>query len=273
MKFSFILCTINRNDEIIKSINSILNQTYQNFEIIIIDQNEHKNEQLENIDKRIIYKHVNFKGLSSARNEALKYATGDYCCIMDDDALYDSYNLEVANKLLMRNLYTVLSGIIVDRNTGVKWNKKMPDNELCITKNDVFFLASASLIINTEILKKYMFDENLGAGRRWGCGEETDLLLRLYRDGYEMFYTPEIKIYHPVTDKYNYDYRKAEKYNLGFGAFYKKNHLYLRFIKAVLRNLIAMIIYTVKFDKKNVKYYYICFKNKIKGFLEYREAV
>ena len=113
MKFSFILCTINRNDEIIKSINSILNQTYQNFEIIIIDQNEHKNEQLENIDKRIIYKHVNFKGLSSARNEALKYATGDYCCIMDDDALYDSYNLEVANKLLMRNLYTVLSGIIV----------------------------------------------------------------------------------------------------------------------------------------------------------------
>tara|TARA_B110000037_G_C17114400_1_gene503154 strand:+ start:476 stop:1372 length:897 start_codon:yes stop_codon:yes gene_type:complete len=92
---SVIVPTYKRSSYILRAINSILNQTYKNIEIIVIDDNEADDEFskiTQNVlkrlidSKKIIYiKHVTNKGISAARNTGIKKAKGDYIAFLDDD--------------------------------------------------------------------------------------------------------------------------------------------------------------------------------------------
>jgi len=92
---SVIIPTYKRSNYILRAINSILNQTYKNIEIIVIDDNEADDEFskiTQNVlkklidSKKIIYiKHVTNKGISAARNTGIKIASGDYIAFLDDD--------------------------------------------------------------------------------------------------------------------------------------------------------------------------------------------
>lgn len=92
---SVIIPTFKRSNFILRAIESVLNQTYENIEIIIVDDNEGDNEfsKLTKkilkrfIDNReIVYvKHRTNKGISAARNTGIKKAKGDYIAFLDDD--------------------------------------------------------------------------------------------------------------------------------------------------------------------------------------------
>lgn len=278
MKFSFILCTINRYEDLIKSIKSIINTNYDNLEIVVIDQSDNAHEDISSLDNRIIYKHIDVKGLSHARNVAIELATGDYCCIMDDDAEYEQNALNIAKKYIEQKKLDVLSGIIIDKNSLKRWSKSMPYRDLELTLKNVFFCASASLIIKTSLLYKYKFDEMLGAGKRWGCGEETDLLLRLLYDDCKIFYTSKLIIYHPYIEKEDNNLDKVLKYNLGFGAFYAKHikkynnkSMKYKYKYCLLKNYIAKVLYFILNKKNMVNYYDKCIKGKRTGYMEWLE--
>ncbi|MBO7334370.1 MAG: glycosyltransferase, partial [Lachnospiraceae bacterium] len=71
-------------------IESILNQTYTNLEIILVDDGSPDKcgeicEEYAKTDNRIIVIHHENKGLSSARNRGLDIATGDYIGFVDSD--------------------------------------------------------------------------------------------------------------------------------------------------------------------------------------------
>ena len=92
MKFSLIIGTLNRCRELEICLESLRKQVFRDFEVIIIDQSiNDSTQQLANgyQDLNIIYEHVDFMGLSKARNYALKMAHGDYFALIDDDAYYD----------------------------------------------------------------------------------------------------------------------------------------------------------------------------------------
>ena len=99
MKFSIVICTLNRPIILEKCVDSILKQTFENYEIIIIDQSNDYNKLTEQKSDKIIYKHIKQKGLSNARNVAIKIASGNYFCLMDDDAEYENNVLEIANNI------------------------------------------------------------------------------------------------------------------------------------------------------------------------------
>ncbi len=87
--FSIVTATYNRAHLLPRAINSVLNQSYQNFEFIIIDDGSSDNTE-EVIrafkDERIIYcKYKQNKGLSVVWNKGLDLARGDYVAILDDD--------------------------------------------------------------------------------------------------------------------------------------------------------------------------------------------
>ena len=92
---SVIIPTFKRSNFILRAIESVLNQTYENIEIIIVDDNEGDNEfskLTKKILKRfidngeIVYvKHRTNKGISAARNTGIKKAKGDYIAFLDDD--------------------------------------------------------------------------------------------------------------------------------------------------------------------------------------------
>ena len=82
MKFSIVIPVYNVEKYIDKCLNSIINQTYKNFEVIIVNDGTKDNSQ--QIIDEYVKKDNRFKsykkengGLSDARNYGIKYATGD----------------------------------------------------------------------------------------------------------------------------------------------------------------------------------------------------
>ena len=79
------------------AVESILNQSYKNFELLIIDDGSDK--YIEEIvksydDSRIKYYYQENSGVSVARNKGLKLAHGEYVAMADSDDLFDKYRLE-----------------------------------------------------------------------------------------------------------------------------------------------------------------------------------
>ena len=91
--FTVIMPTYNRRFCIEKAINSLLNQTNQNFQLIIIDDGSTDNtEELIKVkysaylkSKKFIYKYIKHKGVCNARNTALKLAKTDWIAYLDTD--------------------------------------------------------------------------------------------------------------------------------------------------------------------------------------------
>ena len=86
---SIIIPTYNREQLIARSIKSVLNQTYQDFEIIIVDDasTDNTEEVISNFnDKRIRYiRHEKNKGAAAARNTGIRAARCDYIAYQDSD--------------------------------------------------------------------------------------------------------------------------------------------------------------------------------------------
>jgi len=97
MKFSLVMTTLGRDKDIINFIESLLKQTYTNYELIIVDQNSDDrvvkifDQYKEKIN--IKYHHCAKRGISVGRNMGLKYVTGDIIGFPDDDCEYDSDTL------------------------------------------------------------------------------------------------------------------------------------------------------------------------------------
>ena len=93
--FSIIIPTYNRASFIEKAINSVLNQTYQNFELIIVDDGSTDNteEVIKSIkSNKIIYFKIENSERGFARNYGTKHSKGDYVTFLDsDDILLPEY--------------------------------------------------------------------------------------------------------------------------------------------------------------------------------------
>ena len=88
---SIIIPTYNTEMYISSCINSVLNQSYPNIEIIIINDGSTDNTEKEILkfkDSRIHYIKQKNQGVSVARNTALKIINGDYFCFLDADDLF-----------------------------------------------------------------------------------------------------------------------------------------------------------------------------------------
>jgi len=107
MKFSIIIPTYNRANFIAKAINSVLNQSYENWELIIVDDGSSDNtkdviEEFMSIDSRIKYLYQVNSERSKARNNGIKNSTGDFICFMDSDNLFEKNRLLELQKELKK---------------------------------------------------------------------------------------------------------------------------------------------------------------------------
>ena len=86
-KISIIIPTLNRYDILSDALYDIQKQSYENFEIIIVDQSKpFKRKFYEKFDLNIKLIHQNKSNLWKARNAAIKEAKGDYFLFFDDDS-------------------------------------------------------------------------------------------------------------------------------------------------------------------------------------------
>lgn len=97
--FSIILPVYNSEYYIVETVRSILNQSFQDFEVIIVDDCSTDNtinylESINDIRFRVLKNETN-KGPSFSRNLAISHARGDWIVIIDSDDLWDEKRLEV----------------------------------------------------------------------------------------------------------------------------------------------------------------------------------
>lgn len=103
-----------------KCVNSIVNQTYQNIEIILVDDGSTdgsgiKCDEFAQKDKRIIVIHKENGGLSDARNVGIEKATGDYIMFIDSDDWIDADTVECAVQAVKDNNADVaIFGMYID---------------------------------------------------------------------------------------------------------------------------------------------------------------
>ena len=215
---SVIIPTIQGRENTLKrAIQSVLNQTFQDFEVIIVGnpKGELILEALKD-DRIVILKEPN-ANVSEARNIGMKHARGEYIAFLDDDDEWMETKLEKQIKLLEKNkdiglVYTRYLEVLPD---GRILREKQECNsgrvyERLIKNN---FIGTSTVIIKREITKEVgFFDESLTFAEDW------DYWLRISQE-YQVRCIPEplAKYYLPSNPR-----KKYGAYFRKFGNFVKK---------------------------------------------------
>lgn len=256
---SIIIPTYNRGYIIKDSIKSILNQTYTDFELIIVDDGSTDNttDVVKSIkDKRIKYiKYENNKGACYARNVGIKAAKGDYITFHDSDdyCFEDRIKLQYENIIKNNSDFDFCDFDSYCNNKLVfhSMNKKI--TKLIKTKGYYYaacyqnYIGTPTILVRKEVLKNNLFDENLPRF------QDYDLVLRiLYK--YKVSHTNKVLLRQEIQKnsitKNNEKGLKA--IDLMFNK-YKDNKL----LKSTLYNMKAKM-YVSKKDKV------VCYKKSLK---------
>lgn len=92
-KISVVIPTFNRSDVLSRAINSVISQTFQDHEVIIVDDGSTDNtaqvvKEIQKKDERIIYYYQDNQGPSAARNFGIKKSRGNYIAFLDSDDVW-----------------------------------------------------------------------------------------------------------------------------------------------------------------------------------------
>lgn len=104
-KISVIIPVYEAENYILRSVTSVLCQTYDNLEIILIDDGSRDNSfniclQLEQYDSRIRLYHQENRGVAAARNKGIEYSKGEYIFFLDSDDWIENITLyELVNSI------------------------------------------------------------------------------------------------------------------------------------------------------------------------------
>ena len=95
-----------------KCIDSIIEQTYKNLEIILVDDGSPDGcakicDEYAKKDKRIKAIHKENGGLSDARNVGIDISTGKYICFVDSDDYIENNYIELLYKCIVENLVSI----------------------------------------------------------------------------------------------------------------------------------------------------------------------
>jgi len=276
--FSLILATIGRCSEIEKLFISLINQSFKDFEIILIDQSQ--DDLLSMLVKRyssfLLIRHTkSLPGLSKARNVGLKIAAGNVLCFPDDDCLYPPFLLEkVLNYFNLFPNIAGISGCLIDNDGRVSVRKFYKQSDLLTKKNVWKKAMSATIFIKKEVVTHY-FNEDLGLGANtpWLAAEETDFLLKLIENKTNIIYLPTIQIIHPNKDDHQIYINKEEyfkralNYGRGCGKVLRLHRYNFIFVLLFLiRPLVGSAIFFLRFNTIKAKYYYYSFKGRLLGW-------
>jgi glycosyltransferase involved in cell wall biosynthesis len=192
---SVIMATYNRENYLPYAIESVLNQTYQNFELHIIDDGSvDATRALVNTykDPRIRYYYQENKGQSSAINVGVEHALGDFITFLDSDNLWKLDKLERQVGLLHDNPdYQIVYGEneIIDENGNIQpVQEPVTRHSGNIMKK---LLVFNFINFNTTMIRAECFRELGGMTSTVPAGPDYDLFLK-FSTRYRFLYVPQI---------------------------------------------------------------------------------
>lgn len=238
-KVSVCMCTRNRATRMLSSIKCILEQTYKNFEFIIIDDASTDNtEEVINIlkqqDDRIKYVKLDKHNFINARNTAFKEATGDYICLIDSDDKCSPNKIEEQVKFLDTNLDIDVVGckikfgqktknLSIPKST-IEWKNDYFINELEQHNENISMLVHfPSIMFRRDILDK-IFNNNIYFYPELSNGGEDQLFLYT-------LYINNIKFGNITSATYLYNYLEYEDaISSSIGKHFDNNNFIFKYI-------------------------------------------
>lgn len=246
-KVSVITPTYNAARFLEETINSVLNQTYDNFEMIIVDDCSMDNTleialKYSEIDSRVrVYKLEENSGAAVARNKAIEIAEGRYIAFLDSDDLWDSNKLE--NQL----------GFMKNSNIGFSFTsyRLMNENGEFLNKEvnspkevDYKYLLKNTIIgcLTVVIDRAIIGDFRMPLIR---AGQDTATWLSILRKGFKAYgYNEVLASYRHVSGSISSNkikalkrtwntYRNVEKINFLSCVYYFANYVFNAIVKRI----------------------------------------
>ncbi len=194
-RVSIIIPTYNRHKFLQEAIDSVLAQSYRDYELIVVDDGstDETAEVAHKYNGKLSYIYQQNRGVSAARNKGIAASTGDYICFLDSDDLWQPDKLKVQLEFMdKRPKYPVCYTDEIWIRYGVRVNQRKKHAKyggwilphclpLCI-------ISPSSVMISRGVFDKLgVFDESLPAA------EDYDLWLRIAK-AYPVYFIPDALI-------------------------------------------------------------------------------
>lgn len=213
LTFSIVIPLYNKKDYIERCIDTILGQTYKDFEVLLIDDGSTDGssaivEEFATKDTRIIYKRYDNAGVSIARNRGLELAQGEYVLFIDSDDWIDARYLEEIYKSISQvhtDIYiwgitkdfsdksTVQTPIMNGKYSKQDFLRNMVDEQY--GNNEGLYGYICNKAIRRDLIIKYGIKFN----PQLKLQEDYDFFLDCYRYA-ESFYCFNVCGYHYIID-------------------------------------------------------------------------
>lgn len=285
-KISVIVPTYHRADRVTAAVDSILNQTYDNFEIVIVDDNPpNSSYQKQTMLKLSKYKNnrkvrivhtAGSTGGGAARNYAVKFATGEYLAFLDDDDEFLPDKLETQIQYMLKNKLDMSYQDIAwyDEKGRLVESRKL-DHVKSFTKNELLRANILTPISPTAIymLKKDLFEKTKGFGEVI-MGQDWFLMLRCIEADAKIGYMAGVHVHQYLSsgpristgenklkgEEYLYQYKKKyysllSKKDIKYVDFRhyavlafacKRSGFYLRALKYALKTFTVSPLYCIQ---------------------------
>jgi len=210
-KVTIVIPVYNGSNYVEGAINSALNQTYQNVEVVVVNDGSNDDGATAKICKayadRIVYVEQENQGVAGAMNTALEHMTGDLFCWLshDDEHLLDKTQRQVdfLRALGCGDIMLFGNYFLMD-DDGKVWHESQMDQKLLMQQPSIALLRGmingCTLMIPTKILRKHLpFKTDLR------FTQDYEMWDRLREDG-EFLFMPETLVkyrIHPGQDTNN----------------------------------------------------------------------
>ncbi|SHM61258.1 glycosyltransferase family 2 protein [Gracilibacillus kekensis] len=247
---SVITPTFNSSDYVVKTIESVQSQSYQNWEMIIIDDCSSDNTvelvkgEISSDPRLKLIQNQENKGAAVSRNSGINLASGRYIAFLDSDDIWSSKKLETQISFMQKNNYffTFTSYSLIDKD-GNKLNKMVRAKDMLNYKNLLSHPGAIGCL--TVVLDKHEIQDITMPNIR--TRQDFALWLKILKEKYTAYGLDiDLAFYRKVPGSISsnkikaakknwYVYRKIEKLSLIPATWYFLNYAYKAIVKTFLK--------------------------------------
>ena len=188
-KFSVIISVYNKGNFIKETLQSVLDQSVQDYEIIVVNDasTDHSETEILAIPQEKITYHAfqENKGAAATRNKGLELASGDYIALLDGDDTWDTNYLAEIDSLIKNfpDHHVFATAITIEEHDGKRpsqYSFSNPENKEQLSLN--YFESSYKntlLTSSSTVIKKTVFDTVGTYNVSIKSGQDTDLWIRI----------------------------------------------------------------------------------------------
>ncbi|UPK49059.1 glycosyltransferase family 2 protein [Bacillus sp. H8-1] len=271
MRVSVIIPTFNRPVLLNRAINSVLNQTYKNVEVIVVDDNnpgtigrletEEVMQEYSNNCKVRYIKHSTNKNGAAARNTGIENSSGEIICFLDDDDYFLEQKVEKQLNYLKKN--TNFQGVYCGRIQKGKYIKPIKSGDLSKEILSLSFTPTTCSLM----FYKYTIEEIKGFDESFKRHQDFEFLLKFFKKYKLGFVEEALVVIGENVGENSLHGKELEKMKENFLSTFQVT---LDSLNKKERKKIYCIHYSrVFWDHVKCRYKILAFKIFLKYFLKY----